>query len=241
MPTTCTPVAPWAVAKRSSSGISSMHGPHQEAQTLTSMVRPACSEARVVARPSRSGSSIAGISSPRLATATPAGGSGADAEIASPSRRWPSSVRSKGPGPEVIRLATMPSVPAPMATSTTLVDCRISARPRGPARALRELAGLLETHQPQAAQLRTVDEEQRTRRADDAEALHQRLVDFVVGSDVGLQQHEIRQCGLHVRIGEGVLLHFLAAHAPVGIEVEHQRLAARACRGKFAIQVVAGL
>src|SRR5690606_39828592 len=97
------------------------------------------------------------------------------------------------PGPDVIRLATSPSAPAPMATSTTLVDCRISARLRGLARALRERRRLLEAHQPQAAQLRPGDEEQRARRADDAEALHQRLNGLVVGGDVRLQQHEIRQ------------------------------------------------
>src|SRR3546814_4503552 len=77
MPTTCTPLAPWAVANRCSSGISSMQGPHHEAQTLTSIGRPACSSARETRWPSGSGSSIAGMVSPRLAVLTPAGGGGA--------------------------------------------------------------------------------------------------------------------------------------------------------------------
>src|SRR3546814_8583659 len=46
---------------------------------------------------------------------------------------------------------------------------------------------------------------------------------------------------LHARVGEGVGLHFLARHAPVGIEVEQQRLARGLRGGQLAVEVFAGL
>src|SRR5690606_31394452 len=109
---------------------------------------------------------------------------------------------------------TTPRPPAASATSTIFVPdltaARPSRRPGGAPHALDERRGLLEAHQPQAAALlgRAV-EEQRRRWPDYAEALHQCLVDFVVGGDVGLEQDEIRQRRLHRRVGEGVGLHFL--------------------------------
>ena len=45
------------------------------------------------------------------------------------------------------------------------------------------------------------------------------------GSHVGLQLDHAGQSRLHRRIGEGVTLHFLATHAPVGIKIEHYRFA----------------
>src|SRR3546814_10110823 len=64
---------------------------------------------------------------------------------------------------------------------------------------------------------------------------------LVVGGDVGLEQDEVRQRRLHARVGEGVGLHFLARHAPVGIEVEQQRLARGLRGGQLAVEVFAGL
>src|SRR5690606_20464916 len=125
------------------------------------------------------GNSSAGIAWPGRATGTPAGTSGAVAANHWPSRRWPSSVRSSGPGPEVARLASAPSVPATSATRTILVEERIprplSARRRGLAHALRERRRRLEADQAQPAQFGAVHEEQRAWRTDDAVALHQCL------------------------------------------------------------------
>src|SRR5690606_35278725 len=139
--------------------------------------------------PSSVGNSSTGIDPPGRATGTPAGTSGAVAANHWPSRRWPSSVRSSGPGPEVAKLASAPSVPATSATRTILVEERMSrppsARRRSLAHALGERRRGLEADQAQPAQFGAVHEEQRARRADDAVALHQRLVHRVVGGDVG--------------------------------------------------------
>src|SRR3546814_122816 len=93
-------------------------------------------------------------------------------------------------------LATTPRAPAASATSTIFVPdfmaMRPSLRPGCTPHAFGERRGLFEADQPQPAALfRRAVEEQRRRRPDDAEALHQRLVDLVVGGDVGLQQDEV--------------------------------------------------
>ena len=48
---------------------------------------------------------------------------------------------------------------------------------------------------------------------------------------VGLEQQRPGQPGLHRRIGEGEALHLLARHAPVGVEVEHDRATGAAQHG----------
>ena len=55
------------------------------------------------------------------------------------------------------------------------------------------------------------------------EALQQRLVFRRVGRDVNLQQQHAAHFGFDARVAEGKRLHFLAGHAPVGVEVEHHR------------------
>ena len=79
------------------------------------------------------------------------------------------------------------------------------------------------------------------RRADDAEMLVQRLVLRIVGGDIGLQQHHVRQRRLHCRVGEGFSFHFLAAHTPVGVEIEHHRLAGLPGLLQFAFEAVDAL
>src|SRR5258706_5657780 len=64
-------------------------------------------------------------------------------------------------------------------------------------------------------------------RAEEREALEKRAVRGVRRRDVCLQEQHAVELGTHPRVGEGELLHLLARHAPVGIEVEHRRLSRR--------------
>ena len=47
----------------------------------------------------------------------------------------------------------------------------------------------------------------------------------------------MRATACTARIGERVLLHFLAGHAPVRIEIEHHRPARGLCRGELALEI----
>src|SRR3546814_2458683 len=92
-------------------------------------------------------------------------------------------------------LATTPRAPAASATSTIFVPdfmaMRPSLRPGCTPHAFGERRGLFEADQPQPAALfRRAVEEQRRRRPDDAEALHQRLVDLVV--EIGRATSELQ-------------------------------------------------
>src|SRR3546814_1204132 len=128
---------------------------------------------------------------------TPGGCAGAGPLQAFCTTRCPASVPSSGPGPLVTMLATTPRAPAASATSTIFVPdfmaMRPSLRPGRAPHAFGERRGLFEADQPQpAALLRRAVEEQRRRRPQDAEALHQRLVDLVGGGDVGREPDDIR-------------------------------------------------
>ena len=72
----------------------------------------------------------------------------------------------------------------------------------------------------------------------DAEALQQRLIGVVVRGDVGLQQHEVDSAVCTSGLRERELLHFLAADAPVGVEIEHDRLVGGFRGGELAIEIV---
>ena len=62
-----------------------------------------------------------------------------------------------------------------------------------------------EPHQPVVAALLTIRaEEQDGGRGEQLEVVEQCEVLGVVGGDVGLQQGDVGQCGLHLRVGEGV-------------------------------------
>ena len=61
--------------------------------------------------------------------------------------------------------------------------------------------------------------------SEQAEALQQCEIVVRVGRYIGLQQHEILQAALNPRVTEGIALHFLASHAPIGIKIEHHRFA----------------
>jgi hypothetical protein len=92
----------------------------------------------------------------------------------------------------------------------------IRARPRGPA--LQEAFGVLVADHAQTLQFAPLRvEENDAGRAEQVEALEQRLVLGAVAGDVGLQQQHAVQLRLDARIAEGERLHFLAGHAPVGI------------------------
>ncbi|MNE89690.1 hypothetical protein D3C80_1871320 [compost metagenome] len=49
----------------------------------------------------------------------------------------------------------------------------------------------------------------------------------IVGRYVGLQQHRIGQLGLHRWVAEGVFLKLFAGDTPVGVQIQHHRLALR--------------
>ena len=49
----------------------------------------------------------------------------------------------------------------------------------------------------------------------------------IIGGDIRPQQHPIIEQALYRRIGEGIFFQLLAAYAPVGIEIQHHRLAIR--------------
>src|SRR5258706_14094771 len=63
--------------------------------------------------------------------------------------------------------------------------------------------------------------------AEEREALEKRTVRGARRPEVWLQEQHAVELGTHPRVGEGELLHLLARHAPVGIEVEHRRLSRR--------------
>ncbi len=69
--------------------------------------------------------------------------------------------------------------------------------PGGAPDALDEGRHLLVTDQPQRPLLAAAAEEQRRRWPDDAKPLHQGLVDRVVCGDIGLEQDETGQRGVH--------------------------------------------
>ena len=46
---------------------------------------------------------------------------------------------------------------------------------------------------------------------------------WCIRGHIHLQQQQSVQALTHCRIGEGVALHLLARHAPVGIEIQHHR------------------
>ena len=52
-------------------------------------------------------------------------------------------------------------------------------------------------------------------------------ISLVVVGHVGLEQHGVGERATHSRVGKGVALHLLAAHAPVRVEVEHDALSPR--------------
>src|SRR3569832_2955880 len=81
-----------------------------------------------------------------------------------------------------------------------------------------------------------MSEENDRRRPDQPEAFEQRLILGVVGRDVGLQENGIGERSLHVGIGKGVALHLFAAHAPVGVKIQHRGLA-RGLRGLLLLFV----
>src|SRR3546814_165394 len=97
---------------------------------------------------------------------------------------------------------------------------------------------LFETDQPQVALFFPVKpEKQGAGWANDTESLHQFLIDVIIGSDLGLEQHKPGQRVVHRRVGEVVLLHLLAADAPVGVEIEYDRLACRIGRGNGTVEI----
>lgn len=70
-------------------------------------------------------------------------------------------------------------------------------------------------------------EEQDRRQSQHLQVLQQRRLFRTVGGDVRLQQHRVGQARLHRRIAEGVFLELFTGYAPVGVQVQHHRLAAR--------------
>ena len=99
---------------------------------------------------------------------------------------------------------------------------------RGAGKRLEEALGVLVADHPQAPDLAALRvEEDDSRRAEQREALEQRLVLRGVRGHVRLQQQHAVELRLHARLAEGEGLHLLAGDAPVGIEVEHHRLARR--------------
>ena len=83
-----------------------------------------------------------------------------------------------------------------------------------------------------------VAEEDNGRRTEYPEASQERLIRLIVGRDVRLQQHGVRERVLDAAVGERVLLHFLAGHAPVGVEIQHRGLSRARRAGERPIQVV---
>src|SRR5215470_13601327 len=71
--------------------------------------------------------------------------------------------------------------------------------------------------------------EDRARRTEQAEPLEERPVLRVVRRHVGPEQLHAGQLASDARITEGEAVHLLARDAPIRIEVEQYRLAARAC------------
>src|SRR6267143_1980361 len=93
---------------------------------------------------------------------------------------------------------------------------------------LEEALGVLVADHAQALDLAPLRiKEDDSRRAEKRKALEQRAVGFIVGGNVCLQKHYALERGAHARIRERVRLHLLARHAPVGVEIEHRRLAGR--------------
>src|SRR6476620_5247412 len=100
------------------------------------------------------------------------------------------------------------------------------------AQGLDEAAAVLVADQAGGANLLAAGvEEDRPRRAEQAEPLQQRAVIGVVRRDVGLQQQRAGELLLHRGLGEREALHLLARDAPVGVEIEHHRAAGRAQGG----------
>src|SRR5687768_3091931 len=86
---------------------------------------------------------------------------------------------------------------------------------------LEEARGVLEAHEPGGDDLLAAGiEEDRAGRAEQAETPQELTIVVVVRGDVGLQQQRAGELLLHLRVGEGVALHLLAGHAPVGVEIE---------------------
>src|ERR1700709_1835427 len=94
---------------------------------------------------------------------------------------------------------------------------------------LEKLRAVLEAHDPGIRDFSSIAiEEDRSRRPEQAEALEQFAVVRIVRGDVRLQQRRALQSGLDRCVAEGEALHFLAGHAPVGVEIKHYRAAAGA-------------
>src|SRR5436190_6136344 len=91
---------------------------------------------------------------------------------------------------------------------------------------LEEAFGVLVADDPQAPDLAALRiEEDDPRWAEEREALKQRLVLGGVCGHVHLQKQHAVELLLHRRLAESEVLHLLAGHAPVRIEIEHHRLA----------------
>src|SRR5215470_15942602 len=112
-------------------------------------------------------------------------------------------------------------------------DCS-ERRPHGrayaPCETVQELIRRLEADHARARHLdSSAIEEDRARRPEQTEPLEERLVLRVIRRDVGPEQLHAGQLGGDARISEGEAVHLLAGDAPIRIEVEQYRLAARAC------------
>ena len=54
---------------------------------------------------------------------------------------------------------------------------------------------------------------------------------------LGRMGQHVSECSAHTCVGKGEPLHFLTTDAPVGIEVEHDRPARRACGAHFSVEL----
>src|SRR5215468_335353 len=95
---------------------------------------------------------------------------------------------------------------------------------------VQELIRRLEANHARARDLdSSAVEEDRARRPEQTEPLEERPVLRVVRRHVGPEQLHAGQLGGDARITEGEAVHLLARDAPIRIEVEQYRLAARVC------------
>src|SRR5256885_8638878 len=92
----------------------------------------------------------------------------------------------------------------------------------GSGKGLEEAFRWLVAHDAQAWNLAPLRiEEDDAGRTEKREALEKRAIGVARRRHIRLQEKHAIELGAHPGIGKRELLHFLARHAPVGIEVEH--------------------
>ena len=77
-------------------------------------------------------------------------------------------------------------------------------------------------------------------RPKDPKTLQQCLIGLIVRRNVCLQCNCVRQRLLYTGVGEGVLLHLDAGHAPVCVEIEHCGFSIGRSRGNLAVKIIDG-